>query len=403
MAIAGVSLALAGTGCADEPAGELDGPRLLAAEFTEEFHVGDERSERQFVRVTSMAFAPNGHLVVTDRDAFAVMVFDEGGREVAAWGGEGDGPGEFANEPNNVAVFHELRVAVRSFRRVDVFTLGGELIGSHLLDTLTARTLAFSREGDVVARVEAPSLALLPFSSGEATATHIMRLRDRRVLWSSRPLQPVPLLRFWSPHIQLAGIGDGRIAVGMSDQYHMDVLDASDGTTLGRISRAVSARGPSEDFQDNMREQMRGMESDPAMRELIDDMTFVETFPILGSVFAGPPGRTVWVRRGMGVGDALAPPASDDINDWTHRLYDLFDGDDYAYIGTVELPEDLTLMAGDSERVAGVHTDPLGVHSVRVLRLELPGGHSTAVSPKRARNSTAPGPRTPLHRQRGTG
>jgi len=29
-------------------------------------------------------------------------------------------------------------------------------------------------------------------------------------------------------------------------------------------------------------------------------------------------------------------------------------------------------MAGDSERVAGVHTDPLGVHSVRVLRVELP-------------------------------
>ena len=47
--------------------GELDGPRRLAAEFAEEFHVGDERSERQFVRVTSMAFGPNGQLVVTDR------------------------------------------------------------------------------------------------------------------------------------------------------------------------------------------------------------------------------------------------------------------------------------------------------------------------------------------------
>ncbi len=371
MATAGVWLALAGAACADEPPGELDGPRRLAVEFAEEFHVGDERSERQFTRVTSMAVAPNGQLVVTDRDAFAVMVFDEGGSEVATWGGEGHGPGEFATEPNDVAVSHESRVAVRSFRRVDVFTLDGELIGSHLLDTLTATTLAFSREGDVVARVEAPSLALLLSSSGEATAAHVMRLRDRQVLWSSRPLQPAGLLRFWSPHVQLAGIGDGRIAVGVSDRYDMDVLDASDGTTLGRISRAVSARGPSDEFQDNMREQMSGMESDPAMRELIDQMTFAETFPILSGVFAGPPGRTVWVRRGVGVGDALAPPASDDINDWTFRLYDLFDGD-YAYIGTVEVPEDLTLMAGDSERVAGVHTGPLGVHSVRVLRVELP-------------------------------
>lgn len=369
---AGVLLALAGAGCADEPVEELDSPRRLAAEFAEEFHVGDERSERQFVRVTSMAFAPNGQLVVTDRDAFAVMVFDEEGREVATWGGEGDGPGEFANEPNTVAVSHESRVAVRSFRRVDVFTLDGELIGSHLLDTLVVTTLAFSREGDVVARVEAPSWALFLSSPGEAAAAHVMRLRDRQVLWSSRPLQPAGPLQFWSPHVQLAGIGNGRIAVGVSDRYDMDVLDASDGTTLGRISRAVSARGPSDDFQDNMREQMRGMDSDPAMRELIDNMTFVETFPILSGVFAGPPGRTVWVRRGAGVGDALAPPASDDIDDWTFRLYDLFDGDDYAYIGTVEVPEDLTLMAGDGERVAGVHTGPLGVHSVRVLRVELP-------------------------------
>ena len=372
MAGAGVLLALAGAGCADEPAEELGSPRRLAAEFAEEFHVGDEGSERQFVRVTSMAFAPNGQLVVTDRDAFAVMVFDEEGREVATWGGEGDGPGELANEPKTVAVSHESRVAVRSFRRVDVFTLDGELIGSHLLDTLTATTLAFSREGDVVARVEAPSLALFMSLPGEAAAAHVMRLRDRQVLWSSRPLQPAGPLQFWSPHVQLAGIGDGRIAVGVSDRYDMDVLDASDGTTLGRISRAVSARGPSDDFQDNMREQMRGMDSDPAMRELIDDMTFVETFPILSGVFAGPSGRTVWVRCGAGVGDALAPPASDDIDDWTFRLYDLFDGDDYAYIGTVEVPEDLTLMAGDGERVAGVHTGPLGVHSVRVLRVELP-------------------------------
>ena len=147
LAISGVLLALAGAGCIDEPVGELDGPRRLAAEFAEEFHVGDERSERQFARVNSMAFAPNGRLVVTDRDAFAVMVFDEGGREVATWGGEGDGPGEFANEPNNVAVSHESRVAVRSFRRVDVFTLDGQLIGSHLLDTLVVTTLAFNRRG----------------------------------------------------------------------------------------------------------------------------------------------------------------------------------------------------------------------------------------------------------------
>lgn len=61
----------------------------------------------------------------------------------------------------------------------------------------------------------------------------------------------------------------------------------------------------------------------------------------------------------------------DGTEDWTLRMYDLFDGDDYQYLGTVEIPENLILMAGDSERVAGVHRGALGVESVYVLRVEL--------------------------------
>ena len=53
------------------------------------------------------------------------------------------------------------------------------------------------------------------------------------------------------------------------------------------------------------------------------------------------------------------------------RFYDLFSAETYEYMGTVEIPEDLRLMAGDSARVAGRHTDPLGVHSVRVLRVAM--------------------------------
>ncbi len=52
-------------------------------------------------------------------------------------------------------------------------------------------------------------------------------------------------------------------------------------------------------------------------------------------------------------------------------LYDLFDGDSYDYIGTIRAPPGITLMAGSSERIAGVHTDTLGVQSVRVLRVDL--------------------------------
>ena len=64
-------------------------------------------------------------------------------------------------------------------------------------------------------------------------------------------------------------------------------------------------------------------------------------------------------------------PFGDDMDAWELRLYDLFDGDSYEYIGTVEIPdlENFSIMAGDSERIAGVHRDELGVHSMRVLRV----------------------------------
>ena len=48
----------------------------------------------------------------------------------------------------------------------------------------------------------------------------------------------------------------------------------------------------------------------------------------------------------------------------------LVDGRSYEYLGTVEIPENLDLLAGDSERVAGVQRDELGVQSVRVLAVE---------------------------------
>ena len=70
----------------------------------------------------------------------------------------------------------------------------------------------------------------------------------------------------------------------------------------------------------------------------------------------------------MGVGDALAPPA-DDMDDWTFVLYDLFSGETYEYLGTVEIPPRLELMTGDATRVAGVHSGAMGEHSVRVMRV----------------------------------
>ncbi|MYA10953.1 MAG: hypothetical protein F4087_16120 [Gemmatimonadetes bacterium] len=350
----------------------LHRPHLLDVEFTEVFEVGDDVSERQFAIISSMAFAPDGRLAVVDRGEFAVTVYDLGGGETVRWGGEGDGPGEFSNDPVAVAISDDLTVAIRSFRRIDVSTLSGQLIGSHLLDTLTATAIAFDRAGKVVAQVGVPSVSV---GNTGVSRDHIMRLSTREVLWSSEPLPPRQLFPLWPRHVLAAGIGRNRIVVGMSDEYSLAVLDATTGRVRGRIARTVPLRAPSEEFQDNYRQTLGDLaagDDDPMLAEAVKQMSFPETFRVVAGVFAGPPGRAVWVRRGMGVGDSLAPPP-EEMSDGVFRLYDLFDGDSYEYIGTIEVPENLELMAGDSERVAGVQTNELGVHSVRVLGIEISG------------------------------
>ena len=174
------------------------------------------------------------------------------------------------------------------------------------------------------------------------------------------------------PHLEFVFLGMGRIAAGRSDEYDLTVLDANTGRKLGSINRDVTLRTPSEAYLEGLREEVRADlqgEITPRISAALEQMPHAERFPVVTGGFAGPPGgRTVWIRRGMGVGDPLAPPPQPS---WSFLLYDLFDGDSYEYRGTVEIPDGITLMAGDATRVAGRHRDELGVHSVRVLRVEV--------------------------------
>ena len=350
---------------ADTPAGVSES-WVIASVFTDAFWVGDDASEYQFADIPAMAFAPNGHLIVLDgHDA---IVLDSSGQTVATWGGQGEGPGEFLTTPSRMTISREATVAVESFRRVDVLTLEGELIGTHLLDSLNVSEVAFDDRGRVVARV-IPGVIRGAGDDG-TRREHVMRLTDREVLWSSPTLPPRADFSLWSPHVELAGLDRGRIAVGVSDRYDLAVLDAATGRQRGRITRDVPLRGPSEEFRERSRNEMLAMvreNDDPMIVTAIESIEYPERSPVITRVFTGPPDRAIWVRRGMGVADSLAP---DELSE-SYRLYDLFDGDSSQYIGTVEIPEDLTLMAGDSDRVAGVHRDELGVPSVRVLSVEI--------------------------------
>ena len=368
--ISAIPLALAVSACTDEQPSDEVGARLLEAEFTEEFWIGDEPSERQFARIAGVAFASSGYLVVLDSDEYAVSVFDTAGEEVARWGGRGEGPGEFGYPVLHLAVSARSTVAVNHSNRVDVSSVVGEWIETHRMDR-SVRGLAFDGAGGLVAAVQ--RFDPMRIINDEGVPVEAVRFANGHVLWESRPHSALSIQVTFPPHVVMSDLGGGRILVGMSDQYDMAVLDASTGRQIGRIARSVAYRGPSEHFKEDWLQSLIGPEGDNL--ELVEGMTFAERFPVVGHAFIGPPDRAVWVRRRGGIDDEVAyPPRDAPLRSGElprPKRYDLFSGDTYKYLGTVEVPFGLTLTTGDAARVAGVHKGPLGVQSVRVMRVSI--------------------------------
>lgn len=353
----------AAPGVGQQPGAQGEAHRIFGT-FAEEF-----RREDGFVDISAMVFAPTGHLVVVDADAYAVKVFDSAGSESASWGRQGQGPGEFFRPPGGLAVSKDGRVAVDSNSgRIDVFDLGGDLVDSHRYRGTWPSDLAYDAEGRLLAAVTRPP---------QIVRGEIVRFSEAEVLWSSslpakNVLDPLANFVLFSPRMVLAGIGANQIAVGVTDSYRLAVLDASSGEELGSIARGVSARGPTEEFSSHIREVLEaGVDRGRHRASTVARIQLPDVFPVISTVFVGPPGRTVWVRRHMGVDDSLAPEVIE-MADSNYRLYDLFSADDgYEYMGTVEVPDRLELMTGDSLRVAGVHRSALDEQTVRVFRFSL--------------------------------
>jgi len=199
-------------------------------------------------------------------------------------------------------------VAADNRRCVDLFTLEGTPLGSQPVGE-SFYDLAIDSAGGVV---------VLAWPSGPATADQALPARviqavRCRELWVSGPLPPLSAYQVYGPHGVPSDLEGGRIAIGVSDQYDMAVLDASTGRELGQISRDIPLRATPEEYVARIRE---------SMARKAHMLTFGETLPVVGKASTGPPGHTVWVRRRGGVGDRVAAPVGEE-----HRLYDLFDGE----------------------------------------------------------------------------
>ena len=95
-------------------------------------NVGEQpNSDSPFNGTTDIAFAPNGHLFITDGYGNArVLEYTADGKRLKQWGRPGNGPGEF-HLPHAIQIAQDgtIYVADRENGRIEKFNLDGKYLG----------------------------------------------------------------------------------------------------------------------------------------------------------------------------------------------------------------------------------------------------------------------------------
>jgi DNA-binding beta-propeller fold protein YncE len=92
---------------------------------------GQPETKRGFNGTTDIAFAPNGHLYISDGYGNArILEYTADGKRLREWGSAGTGPGQF-HQPHGIAVDHDgvVYVADRQNGRLQRFDLNGKYLG----------------------------------------------------------------------------------------------------------------------------------------------------------------------------------------------------------------------------------------------------------------------------------
>jgi len=142
-----------------DPAGNIwtvDAASSLVYKFTPqgkklmEISVGGQpETKSAFNGTTDIAFAPNGHLFISDGYGNArILEYTADGKKLREWGSAGTGPGQF-HQPHGIAIDDDgiIYVADRQNGRLQRFDLSGKFLSSW--DNLGMVTTVAIRRGDL--------------------------------------------------------------------------------------------------------------------------------------------------------------------------------------------------------------------------------------------------------------
>jgi hypothetical protein len=324
--------------------GELDGPE-----------------ERQFQFISDALILPGGEIVVADRQASDVRVFDQRGRFICRFGGQGSGPSEFRYIDGIAALGDTLVVVDPMLGKVAYFNVKGRLLQTRMQERPGASLVGVGKSSAVwwswmagrrpgpIAGVIADSVEF-GISSGESfkkVAGTTTRWRFGR---SPYPFSPVAVPVLYRDSLLVPNSANGTLSViGVS----------------GRISRVITVPVPETDATNAWRILEREVQRREDLRGRdLRKLPKVTALPRIGAVLVDTEDR-IWVKVYDPAEDAhwLGGWAGGEGGEW---LVLLANGQRLA---TINLPAKTTPLYIGRDVLVARHRDEWDVQRVALHRI----------------------------------
>ena len=319
-----------------------------------------------FGRIMQVIRMSSGDIAVAEGLAGEIRVFDDDGGHLRTFGRRGEGPGEFASLWTIAELPGDSIVAIDPRGgRVSLFTSSGTFVRSFLIPRLPGASapnvVGWLDDGTLLidARTRSPS------RDTRDQSTHFLYAvqRDGEVLgtlgeFTGQQLGRNGYAMAFSGRAEFAA-GGNLAWYGHSSRFELVGHDRS-GSVLrivrvDRVPRAVT-QAEIDESRAAVEESLRGM-SGPAV-ERIRATEFASTHPVHDRLLSDEAGN-LWVERYR----------SDPVEDSGTREWDVFD-DEGRLIGFLATPGDFRITWSGAQFVLGVHSDSLGVETVRMYRLD---------------------------------
>jgi len=343
-----------------------------------------------FGSIAGLCVSSAGDVLVVDRQAATVRVFDRDGVLIRTLGGPGSGPGELSNTlsgcyvgPGDTVVVPDLQLY-----RVTRYTLDGGVVGSVPFDIGAGIPIRWSmyQGGRLVAQMRFglldPSqlgmadrlVAAMPGGALgdtilELPASDVIEVSSGRPRYTLLAVQPVWAL----DHL-------GGVWVYGGDGYRLVRHDAA-GSPTRIVTRPVDPLTVREADRAMIAERVQATFPAPLVANVLGGINVAQTFPFVFALAAGPEG-TLWAQRVRAPSSVEAALREETdfgprdaevfLADVTLRVgapeWDVFDAEG-RHLGAVTLPEGFEALQFAGDAIYGVWRDPMQVEYVKRLRI----------------------------------